>query len=567
MLESDQKVAQPARRLNFVDLFAGVGGFTLGFLDSASERRCEFVPRLLVDIDRSARNVFVRNMPRVPYLNVDMHQISGAEIKRRSGISNDERLDVLIGGPPCQGFSFLGKRALDDDRNVHIVDYLRLVKELRPLVAVMENVPLVITNYDGAVIKEVCAALSEFGYSSCADVLTASEYGVPQIRKRAFVLAYHKDLGVAPELPKRTHERVPTASELVEARKRTRFEADKLPYVSVEDAIGDLPQIKAGEGEEMMTYPKREVPLTGFQAWAREGSPVAFNHRSRTHSAAYLKKISIIEEGGRNMELPEDQRFSDNYYSQAYARLHRNGLANTITTSFGNPGSGRFLHYRELRSITVREAARLQSFPDRFVFDGDHVAQMRHVGNAVPPLLARAVRDQIARDILESSNATKTTLRVPPPAGANARRPEDPEQRSRTMRAVPSKDTSAEKALRRILSDAGIKGYRLHCSDLPGNPDVVFRKQKLTIFVDGCFWHGCQKCRRRPSSNQPYWNMKVQRNRDRDALVNKECKKRGWRVLRVWEHEVLRHASRVEARVKRELERSRQPSSRARKHA
>lgn len=552
MSGSDDKSAE-RRRIIFVDLFAGVGGFTLGFLDPTHESRCEFVARLLVDVDRSAKDVFVRNLPHVPYLVADVQALSGADIKAKAGLRPNERLDVLIGGPPCQGFSFLGKRALDDARNVHVVDYLRLVKELRPLVAVMENVPLVITNHDGAVIKEVCAALSDFGYASCADVLTASEYGVPQIRKRAFVLAYHKDLGIAPEMPRRTHERVPAASELVEVPDRRRFEPEKQPYVSVEDAIGDLPALRSGQGDELMMYPRAEKVLTAYQTWARQKSPAIFNHRSRVHSAAYLKKISVIEEGGRNMELPEDQRFSNNYFSQAYARLHRNGLANTITTSFGNPGSGRFLHYRDLRSITVREAARLQSFPDRFVLDGDHVAQMRHIGNAVPPILARAIRDQIARDLLDLAQAGKTLN------GKAQRAAEDPVQRSRTMRAVPSKNTSAELALRKALSTEGIRGYRLHGKDIPGNPDVVFRKKRVVVFVDGCFWHGCPKCHREPSTNQTYWKMKVQRNRDRDATVTQKCIDAGWRVVRVWEHDVLKTPAAVAQTVKAVLDKPIRP--------
>jgi len=121
-------------------------------------------------------------------------------------------------------------------------------------------------------------------------------------------------------------------------------------------------------------------PVSDFQRWARAGSIAIFNHRSRAHSEAYLRKIAVIEEGGSNQDLPDGQRFSDNYYSQAYARLSRNGIAQTVTTYFGNPGSGRFLHYNELRSITTREAARFQSFPDTCVFAGNHSTQMRHVG-------------------------------------------------------------------------------------------------------------------------------------------------------------------------------------------
>jgi DNA mismatch endonuclease (patch repair protein) len=260
----------------------------------------------------------------------------------------------------------------------------------------------------------------------------------------------------------------------------------------------------------------------------------------------------VIAEGGANKDLPDELRFSDNYYSQAYARLHRHGLANTITTSFGNPGSGRYLHYRDLRSITVREAARLQSFPDTFVFYGDATTQMRHVGNAVPPLLARAVRDRIAEDLTECLGAGRATRAAR--AGMPTR--ETPEERSRIMRAVPSKNTSAELLLRKALSAAGVRGYRTHCSKLPGCPDLAFGRARLAVFVDGCFWHGCPRCYRAPSSNRTYWKMKVQRNRDRDARVAAECRKSGWRVIRVWEHEILRNSARAAARVARLLRKS-----------
>ena len=234
-----------------------------------------------------------------------------------------EPIHVLIGGPPCQGFSWLGKRALDDARNVHLVDFLRIVRELRPLVAVMENVLLVVTSHNGAIIQEIMDGFGALGYASCADVLTASDYGVPQLRKRAFIVAYRGDLGIAPQFPRRTHERIPQASQLSLGDKRLRFETDKLPYVSVEEAIGDLPPLAAGEGEEFMFY--NSPPLSDYQRWARSGSVGIFNHKSRAHTTKYLEKISVIEEGGRNQELPDDQRFSDNYYSQAYARLHRAG--------------------------------------------------------------------------------------------------------------------------------------------------------------------------------------------------------------------------------------------------
>jgi len=537
----------PGLHLNLIDLFAGVGGFTIGFRGTAFGSRCEFLPRLMVDLDRSACQVALRNMPEVRYLVADVHTLSGRDIRERAGLAPDEAVHVLLGGPPCQGFSFLGKRTLEDPRNIHVVDFLRLVKELRPLVAVMENVPLVITNHDGAVIREVCDGLNDLGYANCADILSANEFGVPQIRKRAFVIAYHSEMRMVPELPRRTHERIPAGSELTGGCERVRFEVDKTPYVSVEDAIGDLPPLAAGDGEDVMPY--TATAASDYQRWARIGSIAVFNHRSRAHSERFLKKIAVISEGSCNKDLPDELRFSDNYYSQAYARLHRHGLASTITTHFGNPGSGRYMHYRDLRAITVREAARLQSFPDSFVFDGDLMRQMRHVGNAVPPLLARAVRERIAQDMCAYFSAGTTTS-----GRTRARRMETREERSRVMRAVPSKNTSAELLLRKALSRAGIRGYRTHCASVPGCPDVVFTRCRVVVFVDGCFWHGCPQCYREPRANKTYWQMKVRRNRDRDVRVTAECKEKGWRVVRLWEHEILRNPTRAANKVARVLQ-------------
>jgi DNA (cytosine-5)-methyltransferase 1 len=533
---------------NTIDLFSGVGGMTLGFCGFNAGAQWKFVPRLMADNDPEARQVALRNFPNVPFLLADLHKVSEQEIRNRAGLGRQETVHVLMGGPPCQGFSYLGKRALEDERNALVLDYFRLVKELRPLVAVMENVPLMITSHGGAFIQEVCDALGLLGYSCSADIVVASDYGVPQLRKRAIVLAYRSDLGLPPQFPKRTHERVTAAALLHNGDGRVAFEPAKLSYVSVEEAIGDLPQLGAGAGDEVLFY--STVPSSKYQEWAREGSIAIFNHKSRTHSEKYLKKISVIEEGGRNAELPPDQRFSDTYFSQAYARLSRQGIAQTLTTCFSNPGSGRFLHYRDLRAITVREGARLQSFPDRFIFDGPLQTMTRHIGNAVPPLLAYAISKQIAADLLAAG------ADVPRPVGRPKKvvpRTETPEQRSRIMREVPSKNSSAEMQFRRVLWEAGVRGFRLHSSKLPGRPDVVFPRQKVAVFVDGCFWHGCPKCYRAPKSHQEYWNMKVERNRKRDTTVNELCKKAGWRVLRIWEHEVTKNPKRPMAKLMRLL--------------
>jgi DNA mismatch endonuclease (patch repair protein) len=172
---------------------------------------------------------------------------------------------------------------------------------------------------------------------------------------------------------------------------------------------------------------------------------------------------------------------------------------------------------------------------------------MRHVGNAVPPLLARALRDQIARDLLAAGVHESRGVTRP----KTTRTMEEPEERSRVMRAVPSKTTSVELTLRKALWGVGVRGYRLHSKDVPGNPDVVFPACRLAVFVDGCFSHGCSECYRVPQTNVEYWSMKVQRNRDRDERVNRECEDAGWTVLRFWEHEVTKRAKRAAQHVKK----------------
>jgi DNA (cytosine-5)-methyltransferase 1 len=555
--ENERPAAKETPTFTLIDLFSGIGGLTLGFLDRSQEPRCQFSPRLMVDVDPEAREVAMRNFRGFPYLKADVANLSGAEIRHRAGLEARDPIHVLVGGPPCQGFSTLGKRGLHDPRNVHLVDFLRAVKELRPIVAVMENVPLIITSHDGEIIHEVCDSLSELGYASVADILTASEYGVPQLRKRAMVLAYRSDLGIPPQFPERTHERISFARHLWKGDEKPRFEPEKLPYISVEEAIGDLPVITGGGGDEVMTYTM--PPFSDYQRWARQGSVAVFNHRSRAHSPEFLKKISLISEGGRNQELSDELRFSDTYFSQAYARLHRNGIGQTITTYFGNPGSGRFIHYRELRSITVREAARFQSFPDAFVFEGHNSSQMRHVGNAVPPLFARAIRDQIARDLLA---AGVHEVRGPGRPKRAAPPPEDPVQRSRVMRAVPSKNSAPEVLLRKALWAAGLRGYRLHSEAAPGNPDVLFPVERLVVFVDGCFWHGCLSCYRASNTHTEYWSIKVRRNQERDQRIIAECASKGWEVIRVWEHEVTGNAGAVAKSIAKRLAKLRRTARR-----
>jgi DNA (cytosine-5)-methyltransferase 1 len=384
--------------LTHIDLFSGVGGFTLGF-----EATGLYETRLLVDSDRSAAETFKRNRPTMPYWPKDLTNVEGDEllglIKLRSG-----ELDVLTAGPPCQGLSKIGPRQLDDERNLLLRHTCELIAVIRPKLAIIENVPALFEDGNSALFDELSDLLHDSGYVPIPKVLDAWRYRVPQLRRRLFILVAQEDIDVSGDpFPEGDQSFQFNAQELIRAAD---VDDPQCPRgLSVEEAIGDLPSIAAGGGSEAMQYPSAN-DLSDYQRERRAGSAVLFNHKARSHSPAMLKKMAMIQEGGRNQDLPDERRLRADpereYFSQAYGRLHRHGIAQTITTCFHNPGSGRFTHYRDLRALTVREAARFQSFDDSYMFTGMREQQMRHVGNAVPVLLSRALGGMCA-EILASS--------------------------------------------------------------------------------------------------------------------------------------------------------------------
>ena len=334
-----------------------------------------------MDCDPTANSTFKRNHPAIPYWTADIGKLCSTDILGQIKMKTGE-LDFVIGGPPCQGFSPNGKRWLEDNRNRLLSQFIEIAHELRPKCVILENVPTALSSFEKIFNSEVQEAFE--GYCVRSAVLNASAFGVPQIRRRAFVVAIRNDLGVADfGFPKGEFDTIDIGHDAhTEAKAEHRF-------VSVEDAIGDLPILEAGEKSDGDQYP--HAARTAYQTDRRKGSLALFNHTARAHSKSFLEKISPIKPGEGNAQLPDGERFSDNYFSQAYARLHPQGIGFTITANFRNPGSGRFTHYRDNRSISIREAARLQSFDDRFIFHGFETDQERHVGNAVPPLLAEAL--------------------------------------------------------------------------------------------------------------------------------------------------------------------------------
>jgi DNA (cytosine-5)-methyltransferase 1 len=369
-------------RFSVVDLFAGIGGFAEGFLRANhNQSKFQFDLRLLVDFDPTASFTFKKNYPKIAFWTADLAKKQATELLTLLRMRRGE-LDFLIGGPPCQGFSPSGKRWLDDNRNRLLSRFIELAHDLEPKCVIIENVPTALSAFAQIFKEQIHEAFR--GYTVRHAVLNASSFGVPQIRRRAFIVALRNDLGIIDfPFPSGTFDVIDIGRD-----SHTDAKAD-YRFVTVEEAIGDLPELAAGDAFDGRAYTREWN--TDYQRDRRQDSIAVFNHVARTHSPQFLNKISAIRPGQGNAQLPEGERFSDNYFSQAYARLHPQGIGFTITAHFRNPGSGRFTHYRDNRSITVREAARLQSFNDRFIFYGYDRDQERHVGNAVPPVLSAAL--------------------------------------------------------------------------------------------------------------------------------------------------------------------------------
>lgn len=352
----------PVKRLNVIDLFAGVGGLSLGF---------EMVGAKVLmanEYDESIATSYVKNRPNN---NMIIEDITKLDIESTfNDIKNS--VDIVIGGPPCQGFSQKGQRkTINDPRNFLFKYYYNVVSFIRPKYFVMENVPNLLTAENGYFKKEITDLFFNIGYIINSDVLNASDFGVPQNRRRAFIIGKLGDKKV--KFPEKT------------TRKITAWEA-----------ISDLAFLNSGEGEFEQNY--RIFPQSEYQRLLRKDSNKLYNHIATSHSTIAIKRMSMVPEGGGRSDLPKEE-LTKSIYSGTWGRIVKDDVTVTITTRFDTPSSGRFTHPFLNRAITVREAARLQSFPDDFIFYGTKTSQMKQVGNAVPPFLAKAVAESIINDM------------------------------------------------------------------------------------------------------------------------------------------------------------------------
>lgn len=349
-----------------IDLFAGVGGLSLGF------EKKGFDVVLANEYDASIATSYIANHKNTKMIVGD---ITSLDLEDTFG-KLAGTIDVVIGGPPCQGFSQKGQRkTIHDERNFLFKYYVSVVELVKPKYFVMENVPNLLTAEGGYFRHEIEELFNKLGYSLEYGVLNASDYGVPQNRRRAVIIG--KLNGDAPKLP------VPKRND-----------------VTIWDAISDLAYLESGEGSEEQEY--KYPAESDYEKMLRKDSSKLFNHIATKHSPLALERLALIPPNAGREVLPEEH-LTKSIYSGTWTRMKKDEISVTITTRFDTPSSGKFTHPFLNRAITVREAARIQSFPDNFHFVGNKGSQMKQVGNAVPPLLAAAIAEVIMNDIKEET--------------------------------------------------------------------------------------------------------------------------------------------------------------------
>lgn len=353
-----------------LDLFCGCGGMSWGLYKAGFE--------IVAGIDNwpVALETFKYNNPNSQTFEADMCTLNPETIMDALSLSPGD-LDVIVGGPPCQGFSKnvpASWRFLEDPRNQLFRDYLRFIDVFRPKVVIMENVAEIFNAYGGVVKNEISSFLEQLGYQVNVKIINAMEYGVPQKRRRCFFFA--SNTGIRPNFP-----------------------LTSTKCLSAWDAISDLPVLFNGQGKDPCEYISE--PQNDYQKNLRKDSTVIFDHVAKNLSPIQLQRVLCLEPGQAMKDLPVELQAKSGY-SGAYGRLDFQMVSPTITRWVFHPGSGRFYHPKEPRLITIREAARIQSFSDDFRFIGSYQNKAAQVGNAVPPL----IMEQLASAIKNCLSAT-----------------------------------------------------------------------------------------------------------------------------------------------------------------
>lgn len=342
-----------------IDLFCGAGGFSYGFESEG------FEAILAIDKWEQATKTYNKNHKNEVAINIDIHNYTTEMIK---DLMKNNKITGIIGGPPCQGFSMVGTRDIGDERNSLYIEYVRFVETVKPSFFILENVKGLLNLNKGFFKDDILRRFSSIGYNVNYKLLKASDYGIPQNRERVFFVGLNK--------------------ELFEDRFFEFPESKGFNLVSTKDAIGDLPNLDKGESQ----YVYSKEAQNDYQKMMRKNSSGRIENNDKTnHEQKTIDIISMVPDGGNIRDLPEEYYKVRNYNS-AFKRMNSNLPSSTIDCGHRN-----YFHYEQNRIPTVREVARLQSFPDNFVFLGTKTSQYTQVGNAVPPLLGKLFAKELIK--------------------------------------------------------------------------------------------------------------------------------------------------------------------------
>ncbi len=370
------------KKLKVIDLFCGVGGLSFGFANDA-----RFEIAAANDILPNMAKAYSINHPTVKVYVEDIKKFNAKKIENDLHIKASE-IDIIIGGPPCQAYSTVGKRLIDDPRGKLFQEYYRVLKEFNPKLFLFENVKGLLSMQGGELLETICSLFKSLGYTVQYKLLNAADFGAPQLRERVVIIGSKL----------KNNFRYPEATHYNSEETQNLFKKNMKPYLTLEEAISDLPFIKSGE--ELFEYASE--PKNDFQKLMRLNTTQLMDHNAPNNNARLIKMMELLPDGGTPEDLPENLRPASGF-KNTYCRLWWKRPATTITRNLSTPSSSRCIHPKAPRPLTTREGARIQCFPDDYQFFGSRSDKNLQIGNAVPTFLSKA----LSKSILEYFKTNK----------------------------------------------------------------------------------------------------------------------------------------------------------------
>ncbi len=370
-------------RIKTIDLFAGVGGLSYGF---AKDDSFEIVAAN--EILPNMAKAYELNHPSVKVYCKDIKNFSINDLSEDFGVKEKD-IDLIIGGPPCQAYSTVGKRLINDPRGKLFQDYFRILQEIKPKIFLLENVKGLLSMQGGEMLSTMLSLFKSLGYNVDYKLLNSADYGIPQIRERVII--------IGTKLNKKFI--YPESSHCNQEEEQTFFNQNLKPYLTLADAISDLPFIKSGQ--ESLNY--AGPPVNDYQKLMRINAPAQLmDHNAPKNNEKLIKLMENLPDGGTPNDLPEELRPKSGF-ANTYCRLWWNRPSTTITRNLSTPSSSRCIHPKSPRPLTTREGARIQGFPDDYIFYGTRSEKNLQVGNAVPTFLSIVLKDAIKQHLIENN--------------------------------------------------------------------------------------------------------------------------------------------------------------------